>query len=152
MINRDRYLEFTEICFDSKEVGKFMFKIIHTNTNRECMLATERGVLYTSAILEKVSKFSRAYVNRTTKKFTDASLLKRHGKNFMLSPYVFYPYVSDLNLKILQEYWSSDFSKSKEQIGSEIQLEINSMLEDANKFIGSTKIEFENLSEIKKLK
>lgn len=151
MIDRDGYSKFVKICFKGKGIGEFFYDVIHFNKNVNCILAKNNGVLYTTALLEKESNFSRAYINRMIKKLTEADILRRHGKNFMLNPHIFYPYTSDFNLKILQEYWDNDFKKSKELIASEIQLEINSMLEDAKEFVGASKIEFEKLKSVQKL-
>lgn len=151
VINRDMYKEFVIVCFSLGDLGKDLFTIIHSNTARDCILTSSKGEVYTTKLIAKKINKSVNYANKGIKKLVDAELIKRHKKNFMLSPYVFYPYISDVNLKILQEYWEHDFKKSKEIIASEMQIAINLMLEDAKEFTGFTTKEFEKLKTVQEL-
>jgi predicted transcriptional regulator len=142
--------KFQHISMESGKAVLPIMSLITNNSNRTNMLVDDR-IMVTSAYLADKYKLGRSTVNKYIKRLVDAELIKRHSKNFMLSPFVFYPYVSDVNLKILQEYWIHDFKKSKEIIESELQVEINKMLKEARGFIGANSTEFEKLRQVKNI-
>jgi predicted transcriptional regulator len=150
MLDVDGLEKFQEISMKSGKAVLPIMNLIIKNTDRENMLVDNRTMV-TSAYLTDKYNVSRSTVNKYIKKLIDAELIKRHGKNFMLSPFIFYPYVSDMNLKILQEYWTHDFKKSKEIIESELQVEVSIMLEEAKDFIGASAKEFEMLKQVKNI-
>jgi len=151
MTNKKSILEFNEISMHSGKAILPIMNLIYGNSNRHNILSYDGTAVTTSSLMSLAGNVSRPTVSKYIKKLTDAELIKRHKKNFMLSPYVFYPYVSDLNLKILQEYWDSDFKKSKEVIASEIQVEVESMLSDAKDFMSVSSSEFEKIKNVKDL-
>jgi predicted transcriptional regulator len=150
MMDVDGLIKFQKISMESGKAILPIMNLITNNTNRNNMLTDDRTIV-TSAYLADKYNLARSTVNKYIKRLADAELIKRHGKNFMLSPFVFYPYVSDINLKILQEYWTHDFEKPKEIIESELQVEINMMLEEAKDFIGASSKEFEKLRQVKNI-
>ena len=150
-MNREGIVIFNSISMNSGKAVLPIMNLIIENTNRHNMLCINRTTFATTTDLVKLAKVSRPTVTKYIKKLVDKNIIKRHDKNFMLSPYIFYPNIDDFNLKILQEYWDNDFKKSKESIASEIQVEINSMLEDAKEFVGASRTEFEQLQSVKKM-
>jgi predicted transcriptional regulator len=151
MLDVEGLSKFQEISMESGKAVLPIMNMITNNTSRNNMLTDDRTIV-TSAYLADKYNLARSTVNKYIKRLADAKLIKRHGKNFMLSPFVFYPYVSDMNLKILQEYWTHDFEKSKEIIEAELLVEINMMLEEAKDFIGANSNEFEKLRQVKNIR
>jgi len=151
VVNKEGLLLFTEISMNSGKAILPIMNLILSVSDRENILRINNREDATAIKLAEYAGTSRNTVSKYLKKLIDNNILKKEGKKFMLNPFIFYPYVSDVNLKILQEYWDHDFKKSKELIGSEIQLEINKMLEDAQDFIGVSKVEFEKLKEVKNI-
>ena len=150
VINKDGILIFNRISMESGKAVLPIMELVISNTNRDGTLSDQvSNKPFTTSELMFRLDLSRPTITKYFKKLIESGLVKRQKKNFVLSPYIFYPYVSDFNLLVLQEYWDSDFKKGKDKIASEIQIEVNKMVNEAQEFTGISKSEFEKIQNVK---